>query len=365
MKNYKPKGGYGKKKPGGSGRPYFKKRDEASPKSDFKKPMPYIRKTEDDLEVGEESEVIESQGESSIHPSHPRSSQQEDGGSAQWIYGLQTVTEALRRGLTFKKIYLRKKDAGLEEAEAAAEDKRTPDRKILKLDKVEEIIALCKEKKIQFYFAEPDFFLSRFAEKNHQWVVAELKGGARQVPDLAEHLDKIPTGRTPLVLLLDRITDQQNLGAIARSAYFFGCDLVVMETHHAAPVDETVHRVSSGASLLIPFYFCEKLSSAVETLRSKKFKIFGTVSHEEGQAPAGEKNPAEPAKEFPLVELREADFKGPTAIFLGSEGPGLRPHLVRMCDKLIWIKGYLGFDSLNVGSAGAVLLYEARRQLGV
>lgn len=361
MKNYKPKGGFGKKKPGGGGRSYFQKRDSGASQSEFKKPTPYIRKTEDDFGPEGESENVESQAEASVRP---RQHVQEESGGAQWIYGLQTVMEALRRGLTFKKIYLRKKDGGLEESEDGAEDKRSPGRQALKLDKVEEIIALCKEKKIQFYFAEADFFLSRFSERNHQWVVAELKGGARQVPDLAEHLDKIPAGRTPLVLLLDRITDQQNMGAIARSAYFFGCDLVVTETHHVAPIDGTVHRVSSGASLLIPFYACEKLSSAVDVLRSKGFKIYGTVSHEENQTPSGEKG-AEPPKEFPLVELRDAAFKGPTAIFLGSEGPGLRPHLVRMCDKLIWIKGYLGFDSLNVGSAGAVLLYEARRQLGV
>ncbi len=380
MKNYKSKSGFGKKPSGSksngrkfsgppagkpSDRPFRKKPDFARDR-----PEPEARPVRNLLPEADKTE-----NENAFDkPVREKSKGGEGGPAGQWIYGLQTVSEALKRGLSFKKIYLRKRDAGKDEETEGKTDLRPAEKKIIKQDRIEAIIAHCKEEKIQFYFAEPDFFYSRFPEKNHQWVAAELKGGSRIVPDLAALIEAIPAGRTPLILMLDRVTDQQNLGAITRSAYFFGCDAVVMENHHAAPVDETVHRVSSGASLLIPFYTCEKLSQAVEILKSKGFKIFGTVSHDEPAKgePASEdantqttQDAGDESKKFPLVELGKASFQGPSAIFLGSEGTGLRPHLVRMCDELIWIRGYLGFDSLNVGSAGAVLLYEARRQLGV
>jgi 23S rRNA (guanosine2251-2'-O)-methyltransferase len=176
-------------------------------------------------------------------------------------------------------------------------------------------------------------------------VAAELKGGTRFIADLDPFLATC-RAKNPeaMVMVLDRVTDQQNLGAMARSAHFFGVDLIIQEEHFSAPVDQVVHRVSSGASLLIPFHRCEKLTDALVALTQAGFRVL---------APDQEET-------TPLVD--QADLSGPVAFLLGAEGSGVRPHLKRQCQGVVRIAGHAGFDSLNVGSAAAVLCHEKRRK---
>ncbi|MBN8218576.1 MAG: 23S rRNA (guanosine(2251)-2'-O)-methyltransferase RlmB [Spirochaetes bacterium] len=252
----------------------------------------------------------------------------DDGGALRPLFGLNPVLEALRRKLAFRRVLI---------AKSAGE--RNP--------RHEELIALCKEQKVQFRFEEAAWFDEKLPGKNHQGVVAELKGGARLIAELAPFLETVCRERPrPLVLVLDRVTDQQNLGAIARSAYFFGVDLIIQESSYSAPVDETVHRVSSGASLVIPFHRCEKLSSALLTLAEAGFRVLA-ADQESGAIP-----------------IHEADLSGRVAFILGAEGSGVRPHLLRSATAVVSIPGNGDFDSLNVGSAAAVLCQEFRRPRG-
>jgi 23S rRNA (guanosine2251-2'-O)-methyltransferase len=258
--------------------------------------------------------------EDSGHPASPEAS-----AKLRPLFGLNPVLEALKRKLAFKRVLIAKQSG-----------ERNP--------RHEELIGLCKEQKIQFRFEDPTWFEQNLPGKNHQGVAAELKGGARLITELAPFLETVCAERPrPLILILDRVTDQQNLGAIARSAYFFGVDLIIQETSYSAPVDETVHRVSSGASLVIPFHRCEKLSTALTALGEAGFRVL--AADQEGAA----------------TPIHEADLSGRVAFILGAEGSGVRPHLLRSAGGIVSIPGNGDFDSLNVGSAAAVLCHEFRR----
>jgi 23S rRNA (guanosine2251-2'-O)-methyltransferase len=149
---------------------------------------------------------------------------------------------------------------------------------------------------------------------------------------------------TALCLVLDRITDPQNLGAILRSADQFRVDLVVIPSRRSAQETQTVSRVSSGASAYVPLAVVANIPSSLELLKEKGFWIFGADL--EGE-PAPQK-----------------DMKGRACIVMGSEGSGMRRLVREKCDFLVRIPAAGHVDSFNVSVAAGILLYEARRQQG-
>lgn len=237
-----------------------------------------------------------------------------------YLYGINTIQEALQAGHAFKKVYI------LQSKE--------------KNERIEQIISLCKENGVQFRFENNDFFLREGREENHQGVLAELKSSTRFLADP----DSVFAEEKAVILVLDGITDQQNMGAISRSAWFFGVSLIVIEDHGSAPVNEVVHKISSGASLLIPFYVTPSLLRTIENGKEKGFSVFSTSNSEASKS------------------LYEASFPDKTILIIGSEGKGVRPHLTRLCTESLRIDGNSGFDSLNAASACAVVLYEMNRQ---
>ena len=260
-----------------------------------------------------------------------------------FIYGLRPVEEAIKNGYNFKKIYLQKK--------------------LQNESFVQTCVDYCKSKKIQFFFLDKEQLDDLIKEKshgaNHQGFVAELKGGEQKLSDLRAFLKK--TEGKSLILILDQVTDVQNMATIIRTAVFFGCKLIVLENTNAAPINETVHRVSSGSSLLIPFYFCDKLSQAISILQEEDFGIYSASSSQPlpHQDENTEKELHDPSEH--LVENTE--FKDKTAILLGSEHRGIRPHLLRQVDKTISIFNNNYFDSLNVAVANGILLHEVSKKL--
>ncbi len=234
--------------------------------------------------------------------------------------------EGLANQISFKKIYLKKSE-------------KVGKGSIVRDEKIEKIVEICKKEKIQFFFIDESFFEKELPGKHHQGVAGELAGGTRYYPSVAEFLaTQETTQKVSCILVLDQVTDQQNLGAIARSALFFGVDLIVQETHHASPVDEVVHRVSSGASLAIPFCRVEKLSQALEDLKKAGYVLLASDVNETSK----NLNAVKPAPKVALI--------------LGSEGAGIRPHLSRLADEVIAIPGTGVLDSLNVAAAGSIFL---------
>lgn len=150
----------------------------------------------------------------------------------------------------------------------------------------------------------------------------------------------------PLVVLLDRVTDPHNVGAVLRSAEVFGARAVIAPARHAAPETGALAKTASGALERQPYLRVVNLSDAMEKLRGMGFVLLGLDGEAdmflaEGVARAGSK---------------------PIALVLGAEGPGLREKTRETCDHLVRIPAAGAFGSLNVSNAAAVALYAATQR---
>jgi 23S rRNA (guanosine2251-2'-O)-methyltransferase len=144
-------------------------------------------------------------------------------------------------------------------------------------------------------------------------------------------------------VLLDRVTDPHNVGAVLRSAEVFGARAVIAPRHHSAPETGALAKAASGALERQPYLRVTNLADAMVALRDMGFHILGldgaaALTVAEGVAAAGSR---------------------PIALVMGAEGPGLRDRTRDTCDALVRIPYPGGFGSLNVSNAAAVALYAA------
>ena len=145
-------------------------------------------------------------------------------------------------------------------------------------------------------------------------------------------------------MLLDRVTDPHNVGAILRSAEVFGARAVIAPRHHAAPETGALAKSASGALERQPYLRVRNLADAIIELQGMGYIVLGL---------AGE---ADQSIEAALDGRRDR----PVALVLGAEGPGLRPRTREVVDALVRIDFASDFGSLNVSNAAAVALYAAR-----
>lgn len=177
---------------------------------------------------------------------------------------------------------------------------------------------------------------------NHQGVAAfRAQVEYTSLEDIVPHL--FDQGITPLLLLLDRVTDVGNFGAITRSAEVLGADAIVFPTKETAQLNADAVKRSSGALLRLPLCRVRDLITAVRFLKNSGI----TVLAADGKGTTG---------------IQSVDFTQPTAIIVGSEGQGIAPELLRIVDKIIFIPQAGEMDSLNVSVAAGIILYEAQRQ---
>jgi 23S rRNA (guanosine2251-2'-O)-methyltransferase len=149
-----------------------------------------------------------------------------------------------------------------------------------------------------------------------------------------------------LVVLLDRVTDPHNAGAILRSAEVFGACAVIAPRHHSAPETGALAKTASGALERQPYLRVANLADAMEELRAAGYVLIGL----EGEAG------------LTLEEAIEGAAGRAVGLVLGAEGPGLREKTRETCDVLARIPASGDFGSLNVSNAAAVSLYAATRR---
>lgn len=177
---------------------------------------------------------------------------------------------------------------------------------------------------------------------NHQGVAAfKSQVEFTSLEDLIPHL--YDQGKTPLLLVLDRITDVGNFGAISRSAEVLGADAIIFPVRESAQLNADAVKRSSGALLRIPLCRVRDLVTAVRFLKDSGVRLM--VADEKGNK-----------------ALHSQDLSQPVAFIMGSEGEGVAPPLLRLADEIIFIPQSGKMDSLNVSVAAGIILYEAQRQ---
>lgn len=237
-----------------------------------------------------------------------------------FIFGIHPVIEAVRSGKEIDKVLLQKGLRG---------------------EGFRELFNLCKELDIQCQFV-PVEKLNSLSKQNHQGVIAFLSEVTYQKLE-----DIIPfvyeQGRSPLILILDRITDVRNLGAIARSAECAGADAIVIPLQGSAQINSEAIKASAGALYKLPICRSRNLKDELQMLKASGIGIVA-------------------ATEKGTMEFTEARLSGPVAIILGSEGTGIAGDLLKLADEEVSIPVFGEIGSLNVSVAAGVLLYEAVRQ---
>lgn len=235
-----------------------------------------------------------------------------------WLFGLHAVRDALENPRREKLRLVATKNAADKLAEAIAASGMTPE------------------------IADPRKFSAPLDPQSvHQGAALEVKPldwGALE--DVCMGDGTLP----PRVMMLDRVTDPHNVGAILRSAEVFGASAVIAPRHHSAPETGALAKTASGALERQPYLRVRNLSDAIAALQGMGYIVLGL------DGAAGE------SIDEALVGVQDR----PVALVLGAEGPGLRQKTRGTCDKLVRI-GYSGaFGSLNVSNAAAVALYASR-----
>ena len=151
---------------------------------------------------------------------------------------------------------------------------------------------------------------------------------------------------SPRVIMLDRVTDPHNVGAILRSAEVLGASAVIGTRHHSAPETGALAKTASGALERQPYLRVRNLADAIRALQDMGYIVLGL----DGEASKT------------VEQVLDGKEDRPVALVLGAEGPGLREKTKETVDHLVCIDAAGQFGSLNVSNAAAIALYASRAQ---
>lgn len=237
-----------------------------------------------------------------------------------FIYGVHPILEAIQSGKTIDKLIIKK---GM----------RNPI--------VDPILRHCRKMNIPVQDV-PIEKLNKITGKAHQGIIAFLSlvdytDADTIVPFLFEN------GENPLIVILDRITDVRNFGAICRSAVCAGAQAIIVPSKGAAQINEDAVKSSAGAIHQIMIARAHNLKDTIKLLKDSGVQIVGITEKAEGNYYA-------------------TDFSVPTAIVMGSEEDGISPEYLKLCDTVTKIPMNGNLDSLNVSVATGIMLFEVVRQ---
>jgi 23S rRNA (guanosine2251-2'-O)-methyltransferase len=236
------------------------------------------------------------------------------------ISGRNAVEELLESGKSIEKIFLHR---GI----------RGPFEKYLRHSS--------REKGFPLSYVEKEK-LDRISRSNHQGVIAFTTSITyysldQLLPQIFEE------GKTPLIVMLDGVTDVRNMGAISRSAEIFGANGLVVPIDGTAMINDFAMKASAGALLRLPVCRERSLVKAVEFMQNSGLEVHGLDGNAE-------------------KEISDLPFDHPVAIVMGSEGKGLRPSVHKACDGHWRIPQMGQLESLNVSVAAGIVLYESMKR---
>jgi len=236
------------------------------------------------------------------------------------IFGMRSVIEALDAGKDIEKILIQK---GLSN------------------ELYNQLRQSLKGQTVPIQFVPPEK-LKRLTDKNHQGVIAYLTEINYYATEdlLSEVFEK---GNIPLVLVLDRVTDVRNFGAIARSAECAGVDFIIIPSRGAAQINGDAVKTSAGALHRLKVCREDNLKNTLEFLKESGLQVISC--HE---------------KTDKLIY--DADFTKPTAIIMGSEENGISNEYLKRSDMQVKIPMPGKIASLNVSVASGIVLFEVVKQ---
>jgi 23S rRNA (guanosine2251-2'-O)-methyltransferase len=208
-------------------------------------------------------------------------------------------------------------------------------------DRLARVVAACREAGVRVR-QEPREQLTQVAgTQAHQGVVALVR--AAEFLNIEDLFKPTEPGAKRLVLALDGVEDPQNLGALLRVADGAGVDGVLLTERRSAPLSPVAVKASAGAAEHLRIARVVNLVRALEELKERNLWVIGL-------------------DERGTTDYDQFDLTGDCVLVLGREGAGLHDLVRRTCDHLLRIPMVGGVSSLNVSTAGAVVLYEAARQ---
>jgi 23S rRNA (guanosine2251-2'-O)-methyltransferase len=236
-----------------------------------------------------------------------------------WIWGRNAVVETLRAG-------------------------RWPVIELLHSDRCEpktrtETLSLATRSGIKSIAVLDEEITKRCRSDEHQGLAARMP--PFPYLDLNELISQLP--ENPILVMLDRVHDPYNFGAIVRSADVLGIDGVVIGTREQAQVNSLSARSSAGAVNHVPIVQTDDLTLAVRSLSERGFQIIGTSDR---------------ATDL----IFDPDFRQPTLLMIGNEGRGIQPALESLCTQFVQIPVMGTVNSLNAAVSAGILFYEVLRQ---
>ncbi|MGE0561045.1 MAG: 23S rRNA (guanosine(2251)-2'-O)-methyltransferase RlmB [Flavobacteriales bacterium] len=236
------------------------------------------------------------------------------------IFGIHPVIEAIKSGKEIEKVYIQQDIQG---------------------QGLTELRNVIKKSKVPFSHV-PVQRLSKYTQGNHQGVLCFISPIETQ--DIEDVLARVfEEGKVPLILILDRITDVRNFGAITRTAECLGVHAIIIPKRESAQINEDAIKTSTGAIFRVPICKVDNLTDTLFLLKDSGLNVVACTEKTEQL-------------------ISSVDLTQPTAIIMGNEEKGIANQLLKNSNNLAKIPMVGEITSLNVSVAAGMIIYEASKQ---
>ncbi len=244
---------------------------------------------------------------------------------SEMIFGMRAVIEAIDAGKNLQKILLRR--------DMSSSLSHELNDKLQEANERGQLLTVVQRVPVEK--------LNQLTSKNHQGVIAFLSPVEfYRIEDIVQQV--FENGETPLVMVLDSITDVRNFGAIARSCACAGVNAVVVPAHNSVLINGDAVKTSAGALHTLPVCRVDNLEDTLRYLRDSGLDIAAATEHAADSYTA-------------------TDLTGPLAIVMGSEEKGISDKVLALCNKKVKIPMHGTIESLNVSVAAGIMLFEVLR----